>query len=150
MKYEIVQLEEKILTVLKPVRVSNADSEVSKKIGLIWQNFYKKGEQVQNKVTGKPICTYSNYESNETGAYDIHLGYETLPQTDVGEGWIRKIIPAGKYAKFVIKGDMAKEVPNFWGKIWKMNLPRKFECDFEEYQTPNPSNTEDHVYISLL
>ena len=149
MDYEIVLLEEKILTVLKPLRVSNLDPKVSDHIGVLWQNFYKNCSEVQNKITGKVICTYSNYENDEKGEYDVQIGFETLPMGDLKNIWTQKVIPAGRYAKFVVKGNMSKEVPNLWSKIWTMDLPRKFSCDFEEYQTSNPLDTENHVYISL-
>ena len=149
MDYEIVRLKEKTLTVLNPLRVSNLDPKVSDQIGLLWQNFYKNCSQVPNKITGKVICTYSNYENDEKGEYDVQIGFETLPTGDLKNIWTRKVIPAGRYAKFVIKGNMPKEVPSLWTKIWNMNLPRKFDCDFEEYQTSNPLDTENHVYISL-
>lgn len=149
MDYEIVWLNEKTLTVLKPLRVSNLDPKVSDHIGLMWQDFYQNCSQVQNKITGKVVCTYSSYQNDEKGEYDVQIGYETLHKGDLKNIWTWKVIPAGRYAKFVIRGNMSKEVPNLWCKIWNMDLPRKFDCDFEEYQTSNPMDTENHVYISL-
>lgn len=149
MDYEIVELKEKILSALEPVRLSNLDTEISKKIELVWHNFSKKCNEVENKITHKPICTYSNYESNEKGEYDISIGYEIESNPPLKEGWVRKTIPAGKYAKFIVKGNMVKEVSNFWRIIWKMDLPRKFECDFEECQNMDMLNAEVHIYISI-
>lgn len=62
-----------------------------------------------------------------------------------------KIIPKGKYAKFVIKGDVQKSVGEAWGKIWQMDLKRKYDCDFEEYQnnSQDMQNQEIHIYIGL-
>ena len=57
----------------------------------------------------------------------------------------------GKYAKFVIHGDVQNAVGQAWQEIWKMDLNRKYTCDFEEYQ----NNSEDmlkqeiHIYIAL-
>lgn len=149
MNYEIIELQEKILSASKPVRLSNLDAEISRKIELLWHNFSEKCSEVENKVTDKPICTYSNYESDEKGRYDTSIGYEIEKNSQLKDGWTRKIIPAGKYAKFIIKGNMAKEVSNFWQTIWKMNLPRKFECDFEEWQNMDILNAEVHIYISI-
>ncbi len=62
-----------------------------------------------------------------------------------------KIIEKGKYAKFVIIGDVQNSVGQAWQEIWNMNLKRKYTCDFEEYQ----NNSEDrqkqeiHIYIAL-
>lgn len=148
--YEIVFLEEKILTVLNPMRLSNADPKISNKIGLVWSDFSKRCSEVENKVTNKPICTYSNYKSDEKGYYDVSIGYETFKDCIIEDGWVKKIIPSGKYAKFVVRGNVIKEVPNFWVDIWKMNLPRKFECDFEEYCNADILNSQVNVYISLI
>ena len=149
MDYEIVELQEKVLAVLEPVRLSNLDPKVSQKIELAWHNFSEKHSEVENKITDKPICTYSNYESDEKGEYDVEIGYEVESNSPIKSGWKKKIIPLGKYAKFVVKGNMVKEVANFWRNVWKMDLPRKFECDFEECQNMDMLNGEVHIYISL-
>ena len=73
MDYEIVKLGEKILVSSNPVRLSSSDNDLSKKIELVWHNFSEKCDQIENKLTGKPICTYSNYESYEKWKYDIRL-----------------------------------------------------------------------------
>lgn len=149
MDYEIVQLQEKVLAVLEPVRLSNLDQEVSQKIEFAWHNFSEKCGEVERKTTNKPICTYSNYESNEKGEYDVEIGYEVESGSTLKSGWKKKVIPAGKYAKFVVKGNMVKEVANFWRNVWKMDLPRKFDCDFEECQNMDMLNGEVHIYISV-
>lgn len=71
MDYEIVNLEEKIVTTLHPVCLSNLDADMPEKIGNYWQNFSEKYSEVKNKINNKPISIYSNYESNEKGKYDI-------------------------------------------------------------------------------
>lgn len=42
MEYEIVNLKEKTLVSLKPMRISNNDPEVSAKISKLWEEFMKK------------------------------------------------------------------------------------------------------------
>ena len=59
-------------------------------------------------------------------------------------------IPSGKYAKFIVKGNVVTAVQEFWQKVWNMNLDRSFVCDFEEYQAGDDmDNMEIHMYISL-
>ena len=59
-------------------------------------------------------------------------------------------IPAGKYAKFVVHGNMLQAVAEAWQTIWQMELPRSFQCDFEEYQNDDMGdNAEVHIYIGL-
>ena len=68
----------------------------------------------------------------------------TLP-----DGVVKRVIPAGNYAKFVVKGHMQKAVAEFWQKLWMMDLPRAFTYDFEEYQNSDMEHAEIHIYISL-
>ena len=58
-------------------------------------------------------------------------------------------IPAGKYARFVVKGHMHREVAKFWQELWKMDLDRAFKADFEEYRNQNVENAEIHIYVGL-
>ncbi|MDR0614816.1 MAG: GyrI-like domain-containing protein [Lactobacillales bacterium] len=149
MDYEIVSLSEKTLVSLEPTRLKNNDPKISNKIEFVWHNFSEKHEEIKEKSTNKPICIYSNYESDKTGFYDCSVGYEVPENITTPEGWVSKIIPAGKYAKFVVKGKMVKEISKFWQNLWKMDLPRKFECDFEECQNMDMLNGETHVFIRL-
>ncbi len=61
---------------------------------------------------------------------------ETTGGSDLPEGFglIAEKIPAGKYAKFDLKGDPESEVVAFWTKLHAVGLDRKFQADFEEYQ----------------
>lgn len=59
-------------------------------------------------------------------------------------------IPAGRYAKFVIHGDMVQAVAAAWQEIWQMDLPRTFRCDFEEYQNDSMEQAEIHIYVGLM
>lgn len=149
MEYEIVNLKEKTLISLKPMRISNNGPEVSAKISKLWEEFMKKSHEIENPKTKKAICTYSNYENDEKGFYDVSIGLETTDPSIKSSNFILKTIPAGKYAKFIVKGPVQKSVPEFWKELWEMNLPRKFDCDFEEYQIVGPLNAEVHIFISL-
>lgn len=149
LNYEIVNLNEKILASLKPTRLKNSDPEISQKIEFVWHNFMEKYSDIKNKVTGRPIATYSNYESDEKGTYDCSVGCEVTNRSEVLEGLELKIIPQGKYAKFIVKGPMVTAVSEFWQNLWKIDLPRKFECDFEECQNMDMLNAEVHIFISI-
>ena len=149
MNYEIINLKEKTLSSLKPARISNNDPEVVSKISKLWEEFMIKSSEIENPKTKKAICTYSNYESDEKGLYDISMGLEITKPSAKSNNFALKTIPAGKYAKFIVKGPVQKSVPEFWKELWKMNLPRKFDCDFEEYQIVGPLNAEVHIFISL-
>lgn len=64
---------------------------------------------------------------------------------------VERIIPNGKYVKFVIFGDVQKSVGEAWAEIWQMDLERKYTCDFEEYQnnSEDMQNQEIHIYIAI-
>jgi len=151
MNYELVQLEEKKVAGLK-IRTSNTDPQMVEEIGAIWQRFY--GDGVHASLTGKKndkcIGLYSDYENGATGAYDVMVGCEVEAAVAQPELVETKIIAAGNYAKFIVKGDVKQAIGDFWMKLWGMELDRKFGSDFEEYQPgEDMANAEIHVYISL-
>lgn len=149
MNYEIVNLEEKIVTGIS-TRTSNMDKDMSIKIGGLWGKFYGEGVyfSIENKVNDKAIGLYTNYEGDYMSNYDVVVCAEVCKENPSLDN---RIIPAGKYAKFIVKGHMQKAVSEFWGKLWKMDLPRKYSADFEEYQPGGTmENSEIHIYISLI
>lgn len=150
MNYEIVNLEEKKVAGLT-ARTSNSDVNMPVVIGGLWSNFYQNGvySSINNKISGKALGIYSDYESDYMGEYDITVACEVLDFTALADGVSTKIIPAGKYAKFIIKGHMQKAVAEFWEKLWDIDLDRKYEFDYEEYQDSNIDDAEIHIYISL-
>ena len=74
---------------------------------------------------------------------------ETTKEPSVADGYSVLRIPAGRYAKFVIHGDMVQAVGAAWQEIWQMDLPRTFQCDFEEYQDERMEDAEIHIYVGL-
>ena len=44
---------------------------------------------------------------------------------------------------------MVQAVAAAWQEIWKLDLPRTFQCDFEEYQNDSMDQAEIHIYIGL-
>lgn len=151
MNYELVQLEEKTVAGLR-IRTSNNDPNMNKNIGDNWKRFYEDGiyQSIPNKKNDNSIGLYMNYESDVNGAYDAMVCCEIQDLSNLPEFVQSDTIPAGKYAKFIIHGDVQKAVAEFWMKLWSMDLDRKYSCDFEEYQSGSDmNNAEIHVYISL-
>lgn len=72
-----------------------------------------------------------------------------ITASEVPQGAVTRTIPAGKYAKFIVTGNVQKAVAEFWVQLWQMELPRAFVCDFEEYQNEEMENAEIHIYIGL-
>lgn len=151
MNYQIVNLDEKSVAGLI-IRTNNSAPDMTKAIGGLWQNFFADGvyQSILNKKNKNSIGLYTNYESDVTGAYDMMVCCEIINTTDLPIDINTQIIPAGKYAKFVVYGDVQQAVAQFWSKLWLMDLDRKYSCDFEEYQSGSDmTNAEIHIYISL-
>lgn len=151
MDYEIVDLTKKIVTGLR-IRTSNHDANMVKNIGMLWQNFFANGvyQSISNKKNDKSIGLYTNYEKDVDSAYDMMVCCETVGAVNGSNGIETQIIPEGKYAKFVVYGDVQQAVASFWTTLWSMDLDRKYSCDFEEYQSGcDMAHAEIHIYISL-
>ncbi len=145
MNYEIIELNEKIVIGLC-CETGNADPEMGAKIGELWRDFYEKGvfSAIKNKTNAYSIGLYSDYTDN---GYTVTVGAE-VSENENSE-LSSKVIPAGKYAKFFIKGNMVTAVQEAWGDIWKMDLDRSYTGDFEEYLNAEVENAEINIYIAL-
>lgn len=149
MEYEIVELQEKMVEGIG-IKTSNENGKSVQDIGKLWQKFFAEGEydKIEHKANKKTIGLYADYEGDYTKPYYFMVGCEVEKKS---QNRMTKIIPKGKYAKFVIKGDVQKSVGEAWGKIWQMDLKRRYDCDFEEYQnnSEDMQNQEIHIYIGL-
>lgn len=150
MKYEIVNLSEKKVVGLS-ARTSNIDENMTKVIGDLWNSFYKNGlyDSILNKVNYKALGIYSNYDVDNKDEYDVTVACEVIREENVPQVMVTRTIPAGKYAKFVVRGHMQKSVYKFWSELGKMNLNRNYKYDFEEYQNSDMENAEIHIYIGI-
>lgn len=161
MEYEVVDLKEmKVVGVT--ARTKNMASDMEQVIGNLWNTFYKDGiyASITDKVDGKALGIYTDYECDEEGEYTAMVACQVANATgnsisNIGKQdgmeveTTEKMIPAGKYAKFVLKGPLHQIVTAFWEKLWKMDLPRTFQADFEEYQNGDMENAEIHIYIGI-
>ena len=152
MKYEIVELERKVMTGIR-IKTTNQDGKAMQDIGITWKNLFTDGiyEKIPNKVNGKTIGLYTEYEGDYTKPYTFIAGAEVSKEEQRGGEVESTIIPKGKYAKFVITGDVQNSVGQAWQEIWNMDLKRKYTCDFEEYQnnSGDMQKQEIHIYIAL-
>ena len=151
MEYEMVTLEEKI-TVGISARTNNSSPDMGAVIGGLWNHFYNDGiyASIPEKVSGKALGIYTDYAGNEKDDYTVVVACETAKMPLEENKYTVCRIPAGRYAKFVIHGDMVESVAKAWTEIWQMNLPRTLLCDFEEYQNSDMgNNAEIHIYIGL-
>lgn len=150
MEYEIVELQEKKVVGLR-ARTNNFSPDMGQVIGGLWGRFYQEGiyDQIPGKQSGKALGIYSDYAGDEKADYDITVACEVDGTGELPKGTVLSSIPAGRYAKFIVTGDMHAAVAEFWQKLWSMDLPRTFVCDFEEYQNSDMENAEIHLYIGV-
>lgn len=145
MKYEIVNLDEKIIVGVT-ARTSNTSLDCQKIIGGLWQDFMGKGiwASMKNKANAYCVGLYSNYDET---SYDVTVGAEVSENgnPELSE----RTIPAGKYAVFNVKGDVVADVSDAWEKIWVLPLERSFAADFEEYISNVDGVADVNIYIAL-
>ncbi len=145
MDYEIVELEKRRVAGISAVTNYHA-SDAAQVIGGLWDKFFKDTYNLlENKSNEKCIGLYTDYKEN--GDYRAMICAEVTKSEQIFEAMT---IPKGKYAKFVINGNIVTAVQEFWQKLWNMKLDRAFVCDFEEYQGGDDmDNMEIHMYVSL-
>ncbi|HHX55790.1 MAG TPA: AraC family transcriptional regulator [Clostridiales bacterium] len=145
MNYEIVNLEQKTVVGVSAI-TSNADAKMGAVIGGLWEKLYQDGinAAIKNKINEYAIGLYSDYTNDQ---YCVTVGNE-VSKAENDELTV-KIIPAGKYARFSLHGNMVKVVAEAWDEIWKMDLNRSFTGDFEEYFNNDFDNSDINIYISL-
>lgn len=147
MNYEVVNLEKKTIVGVTG-RTGNEDSKCQEVIGALWKQLMEDGleDTIQNKANAYCVGLYSDYDFTEN-KYDVTVGVEVTgngnPDLSV------KTIPAGKYAKFHVEGDVVQDVAAAWGEIWNMPLERSFKADFEEYISNENGVAQIDIYIAL-
>lgn len=154
MNYKTVTLEEKTVVGFS-ARTSNDSPDMGAVIGGLWQKLYypENITRISGRTNDKALGIYTDYSSDEKGGYTVITGCEVNSDTDIAalssEGFEIRKVPKGKYAEFIVKGNMITAVRKFWQELWNMNLDRSYVCDFEEYQNADPENAEIHIYIGL-
>jgi predicted transcriptional regulator YdeE len=162
----ILQKENTILPAMKLIginaRTRNADEfnpETAKILSTV-QNYFHNGlyDKIQSRKTpGKTYCVYTEYETDQTGAYTYFIGEEVDADSDVPEGLSTITIPAQSYAKFTTEsGQMPTVCINAWMDIWKMTSEdfggeRSYSADFEVYdeRALDHANTVLDIYIGI-
>ena len=111
MKFEIVELEEKVVSGIE-IKTTNQDKKCIQDIEKTWQKLFSEGiyEKLQNKLNDKTIGLYTEYEGDYTKPYTFMAGAETRQNVESNDEIVSKIIPKGKYVKFVITGDVKNAI----------------------------------------
>lgn len=150
MEFKIVRREQRTIAGLA-IRTANDDPQMPTAIGDVWQKFFQEGVyQAIEKTAPAPLGLYTDYENDEKGAYTLLVGCQTDRIERLPEGTVVKTIPAGRYAEFTLSSADTSAVAEFWQELWKTDLPRSFQADYEEYPDPTEANGKIKIYIGLL
>ena len=151
MDYDIVHVAAKSMAGVR-ARTKNSDPEMVTTIAKLWQHFTFEGVHltIPHQVDVTLYSLYTNYESDETGEYDVIAACEVSAVNDMPDGVVTLTIPAGSYARFTVTGQEEDAVFQCWQQIWKMPLNRKYSCDFELYTMhADSSEKKVEIYIAL-
>lgn len=149
MQYEIVNLNEKTVAGFS-ARTNSNSPDMGIVIGGLWQKLYSENGciRLKNRSNDKAVGIYTDYAGDHLDDYTVIAACEVENSVKVPDNMELYKIPSGRYAKFIVRGNMLTAVAEFWQKLWDMNLDRSYSCDFEEYQNADPDNAEIHIYIS--
>ncbi len=135
------------------VRTANANGQAQKDIGELWGKFMGQNiiETIPNKVSYDIYCVYTDYESDENGAYTTILACKVSSLDVIPEGLVAKQIPATKYQAHTASGKLPDCVVATWTHIWQTPIARKYMADFDVYgeKAQNPENAEVITYLSV-
>ncbi len=155
MQYRIIKLEEKTVAALS-ARTNNASPEMTGVIGGLWQKFYSPDccPKLKNRTDAYALGLYTDYADGEKSDYTAAVGCAVESAEGLPDGFEVLTVPKGKYAEFVIEGDMdtgsqLAALGELWQEIWQAGLNRSFICDFEEYRSADPKKANIHVFIGL-
>lgn len=156
MDYEIVELEEKVIVGLVE-KTANNDVDMMAKIGQLWQRLFDTANgdslftSIRNKTNYYSYGVYCDYADDSVDQsklnYTVMAGVSVSKNEDANLE--TRIIPKGKYAKFVAKGNMHTAVGECWEKIWQTPLDRAFTADFEEYVSSDMENCTINIYVAI-
>ncbi|MDM5190578.1 GyrI-like domain-containing protein [Bacillus sp. DX4.1] len=127
------------------------------KIPQLWIHYCQ--DQITDQIPNKSkqnetLALYSNYESDETGAYAYTIGMSVSSLNTIPENMTSLTIPAGTYAVFTTrKGPVSEVIIEAWQDIWNWSKENKraFTTDFELYdeRAIDPNDAQVDIYIAL-
>lgn len=87
----------------------------------------------------RPIAVYTQYESDEHGAYTLLAGVPVEKGATVPEGMRMAILPEGRYLVFRADGEQPRALVDGWVRVWRWferneGERRSFLVDFELHE----------------
>jgi predicted transcriptional regulator YdeE len=142
------------------VRTSNAEQMTkARPIGKQWDRLFKEGvlTAIPNKADASIVALYTEYASDNDGAYTYVLGARVTKVESLPAGMVAKKVPAGRYAVFTSeRGPVQKVVVEMWQRVWAtpksaLGGDRSYKTDFEVYdrQAQNPADSIVDLYVAV-
>jgi len=137
-------------------RIDPTLPEVEREIAAHWENFYQLDirEKILDKKEPDVYAVYCDYAGIFENAYTLVLGCDVKELVqEIPEGMVALLIPPATYERFTAEGEFPRCLIDTWQTIWKKNLNRTYQYDFEMYG-PNfykePQVVEVYVGINPL
>ena len=152
MEYTIVEMPERVL-VGPVVRTANDSPSCPTDILGLWQRFSALPSGAIADAVVAPYACYGLYYGYERDGveYDLMVGNEVPPAAAAPEGLERRVVPAGRYAKFEIRdGHQVNAVMAAWEEIIadeELSAKRAWTEDFEAYF---PAEDPEHADVDIL
>ena len=136
------------------IRTTNENGQASKEIAELWSKLMSENiqEKIPNKVDQEIYSLYTDYESDYTKPYTAILGCKVENLNTIPNGMVGKSVDGGTYLKITAKGDLMQGlIVNQWSEIFKMELDRTYDADFEIFgeKAQNPSAAEVDFYVGI-
>ncbi len=141
MEHEIIETRERIELAGIEVRASNADA---RPIGTLWGRVR---EEDLFRDADRIYAVYCEYEGDHTAPYTFFLGRAIEPGEETPAGFVRRTVPAGRFARFVAEGEQPAAMMQTWVGIWNLDLDRRFETDYEIHARTDPTRVEIYVGV---
>ena len=132
MSIEVVSREPLELVGLE-TRASNADPSP---IGELWGRFLAAGPRTDL------VAVYCEYEGDHTQPYTFFLGRRAEPGEDPPDGWVRRRVEGGAFARFLAEGEQPGALIETWQRIWTEPLARTYRADVELHPADDPTRVE--------
>ncbi len=137
------------------VRTTNANNQSQQDLGKLWGQFFAENiiAKIPNKISNHILTIYTDYKSDFTDEYTTIIGVPVSTLDEIPDGLIGCEFEAGKFQKFVAKGEIPGAVANTWIEIWQRDkeLNRKYSYDFEVYgdKSNNGDKSEVEIFIAI-
>jgi AraC family transcriptional regulator len=152
---ELVTMEEKTLVGISFfIRDESEDNDFSKE----WSRLINEVNSVKHKTLPERYCQVQYWsEKQELGGLYFFIGVEVQMLEDLNPLFVVKIIPKGKYLRFIHKG-FSNKVGYTYKYIYtqflpdtdyKLTKPFNYEYYGEKYKGPFNEQSESEIYIPV-